>query len=97
MAVSYTHLREKFEKAWGVKLDPNIGTHATDVFPKAITGEIKGLYIYGEDPVVTDPDTTPVSYTHLDVYKRQLRRLLKGKLHLQQITMRQVSRPGKRC
>ena len=52
--------REKFEKAWGVKLDPNIGTHATDVFPKAITGEIKGLYIYGEDPVVTDPDTTHI-------------------------------------
>ena len=53
-------VREKFEKAWGVKLDPNIGTHATDVFPKAITGEIKGLYIYGEDPVVTDPDTTHI-------------------------------------
>ena len=43
-----------------MKLDPNIGTHATDVFPKAITGEIKGLYIYGEDPVVTDPDTTHI-------------------------------------
>ena len=44
--------------------DPNIGTHATDVFPKAITGEIKGLYIYGEDPVVTDPDTTHIIKCH---------------------------------
>ena len=47
----------KFEKAWNTKLNPNVGLHATDVFPAAIRGDIKGLYIYGEDPVVTDPDT----------------------------------------
>ncbi len=51
---------EKFEKAWGVPLNHEVGTHATDVFPKAISKEIRGLYIYGEDPVVTDPDTTHV-------------------------------------
>ena len=50
-------IREKFEKAWGVKLPGEVGMHATDVFPAAIRGDIKGLYIYGEDPVVTDPDT----------------------------------------
>ncbi len=50
-------VREKFERAWGVKLPSEIGLHATDVFPAAIRGDIKGLYIYGEDPVVTDPDT----------------------------------------
>ena len=42
------------------KLNPNPGLHATDVFPAAIKGDIKGLYIYGEDPVVTDPDTTHI-------------------------------------
>ncbi len=47
----------KFEKAWGVKIPMETGVHATDVFPAAIRGEIKGLYIYGEDPMVTDPDT----------------------------------------
>ena len=47
----------KFEKAWNTKLNPNPGLHATEVFPAAIKGDIKGLYIYGEDPVVTDPDT----------------------------------------
>ena len=47
----------KFEKAWNTKLNPNPGLHATDVFPAAIKGDVKGLYIYGEDPVVTDPDT----------------------------------------
>ena len=50
----------KFEKAWGVELNKEHGTHATDIFTKAIKGEVKGLYIYGEDPVVTDADTTHI-------------------------------------
>ena len=52
--------REKFEKAWGVKIKPEIGTHATDCFPAMIRGDIKGLYIYGEDPIVTDADTNHI-------------------------------------
>ncbi len=51
---------DKFEKAWGVTLNRKPGTHATDVFPAAIRKEIRGLYIYGEDPVVTDADTTHI-------------------------------------
>lgn len=51
---------EKFEKAWGTDLNPNIGTKATDCFPKMITGEVKGLFIFGEDPVRTDPNTAHV-------------------------------------
>lgn len=50
-------VRSKFEKAWGVALDPNPGLKATEVFPAAIEGRIKGLYICGEDPIVSDPDT----------------------------------------
>lgn len=50
----------KFEKAWGKKLNPNPGLHATDVWPAAIQGEVKGLYIFGEDPIVTDPDTAHI-------------------------------------
>ncbi len=48
---------EKFEEAWGVKLNHEIGTKATDCFPKMISGDIKGLLIFGEDPVRTDPNT----------------------------------------
>ncbi|MBQ7588576.1 MAG: formate dehydrogenase subunit alpha [Lachnospiraceae bacterium] len=55
--VDNDEVREKFEKAWGVKLSPRPGLKATDVFPAAIEGKIKGLYICGEDPVVSDPDT----------------------------------------
>ena len=50
----------KFEKHWGVELPKWKGTYATDCFPKMISGDIKGLFIFGEDPVRTDPDTTHV-------------------------------------
>ena len=53
-------VREKFEKAWGVSLSRKPGLTATEVFPAAIEGKIKGLYICGEDPVVSDPDTSHV-------------------------------------
>lgn len=48
---------EKFEKAWGCELPKEQGLHATDTFNAMVDGRVKGLYIYGEDPVVTDPDT----------------------------------------
>ena len=55
--VDNDEVRQKFEKAWGVPLSPKPGLKATEVFPAAIEGKIKGLYICGEDPVVSDPDT----------------------------------------
>lgn len=55
--VDNEEVRHKFEKKWGVPLNPDPGLKATDVFPAAIEGKIKGLYIFGEDPIVTDPDT----------------------------------------
>ena len=55
--VDNDEVREKFEKAWNIKLNPKPGLKATDVFPAAIDGRIKGLYICGEDPMVSDPDT----------------------------------------
>lgn len=51
---------EKFEAAWGTKLNPREGVKATDCFPKMLTGEIRGLFIFGEDPVRTDPNTAHV-------------------------------------
>ena len=53
-------IMEKFDKAWGTELNHNIGTKATDCFPKMISGEVKGLFIFGEDPVRTDPNTAHV-------------------------------------
>lgn len=47
----------KFEKAWHVPLNRNTGLTSTKVLPAATAGNVKGLYIFGEDPIVTDPDT----------------------------------------
>ena len=58
--VDNDEVRKKFEEAWGVSLNPKPGLKATDVFPAAIEGRIKGLYICGEDPVVSDPDTNHI-------------------------------------
>ncbi|SHI30100.1 formate dehydrogenase subunit alpha [Parasporobacterium paucivorans] len=51
----------KFEKAWGVSLSSSKGLTSTEVFVAANEGKIKGLYIFGEDPIVTDPDTGHVN------------------------------------
>lgn len=51
---------KKFEEAWGVPLSMKTGLTSTQVLPAATEGKIKGLYIFGEDPIVTDPDTNHV-------------------------------------
>jgi len=55
-AVTNAEVREKFEKAWGVPLSPNNGLTIPDVVDKAHHGEIKGLMVFGENPMVSDPD-----------------------------------------
>ncbi len=50
----------KFEKAWGVKLSSNPGHTVTEVIPMAGKGEIKLLYIMGENPMLSDPDQAHV-------------------------------------
>lgn len=47
----------KFEKIWGVPLSRKRGLKATECFPAMIEGRIKGLFLFGEDLVRTDPDT----------------------------------------
>lgn len=68
--VANVEVREKFEKAWGVPLSDIVGLMATQVLPAASEGRIKGLYIFGEDPIVTDPDTSHVvkALTSLDFF-----------------------------
>ncbi len=49
-------LREKFEAAWGCNLNPLPGLTVTEVIPAVGEGKIKGLYIVGENPAMSDPD-----------------------------------------
>lgn len=51
---------DKFQAAWHTELPAGDGIKATDCFPKMLTGDIKGLFIFGEDPVRTDPNTAHV-------------------------------------
>ncbi|NTU89054.1 MAG: formate dehydrogenase subunit alpha [Actinobacteria bacterium] len=51
---------EKFEKAWDCQLSSNPGLTSTEALAAAVEGHIKGLYIFGEDPIRTDPDTSHV-------------------------------------
>ncbi|SEG08906.1 formate dehydrogenase, alpha subunit [Caloramator fervidus] len=51
---------EKFEKAWGVKLSDKPGLTVSEMFHEAIKGKLKALYIMGENPVISDPDTKHV-------------------------------------
>ncbi len=54
-------VRAKFEKAWQVEnLPPKPGLTVTEIFKKAQEGKIKGLYIMGENPVISDPDSNNV-------------------------------------
>ncbi len=47
---------EKYEKRWGVKLPRRPGRAATEVWDAIHEGDIRGLYIMGEDPVLADPN-----------------------------------------
>lgn len=62
--VTNPQIREKFEKAWGVTLPSEIGVKITEV-PHAVLEEnkIKAYYIFGEDPVQSDPDASEVRET----------------------------------
>ena len=47
----------RFERAWGASLPRERGLKATECFPAMLEGRVRGLYLFGEDPVRTDPDT----------------------------------------
>lgn len=59
-AVTDPQIREKFEQAWGVKLPGEVGLKIPEMFDKANTGEVKAMYILGENPVLTDPNSNHI-------------------------------------
>ncbi len=52
--------RKKFEEAWGIDLNQKIGLPVTEMIPGIEEGKIKALYILGEDPMMSEPDTNHV-------------------------------------
>jgi len=64
-------VREKFESAWGVKeLDDKVGLTITDMMAAAVTGDVKALYVMGENPMMSDPDSSHIeqALSNLDFF-----------------------------
>ncbi len=52
--------RAKFEKAWGVSLDPQPGLTVVEIMKGALDKTIRGMYIMGENPFISDPNSNKV-------------------------------------
>ncbi|MBM3342779.1 MAG: formate dehydrogenase subunit alpha [Betaproteobacteria bacterium] len=48
--------RQRFEKLWGTQLDPKPGLTVVEIVHAILDGNIKGMYIMGENPAMSDPD-----------------------------------------
>jgi formate dehydrogenase major subunit len=45
-----------FEALWNTKLDPNPGLTVVEIMHAAAAGKIRGMYVEGENPAMSDPD-----------------------------------------
>jgi len=53
--------RKKFEDAWGVSgLDDKPGLTIGEMMTAALRGEVRALYVMGENPMMSDPDTSHI-------------------------------------
>jgi predicted molibdopterin-dependent oxidoreductase YjgC len=53
---------KKFTAAWGAAPEPKIGMTVTTMIPGITEDKIKALYILGEDPAVSDPDSAHIRH-----------------------------------
>ncbi len=67
-SVENPEIRGRFEKLWGRKLDPKKGLTVVEIAKGALEGRIKGMYILGENPFLSDPNVNKVrkALAHLD-------------------------------
>ncbi|MFC6992386.1 formate dehydrogenase subunit alpha [Haladaptatus sp. GCM10025707] len=47
---------DKFEKAWGDRPPNEVGLKVTEAFDEAHEGNVRGMYIMGENPALSEPD-----------------------------------------
>ncbi|MDP7464675.1 MAG: molybdopterin-dependent oxidoreductase, partial [SAR324 cluster bacterium] len=55
-AVDVAENQRYFEDFWQAKLDPNKGLTVVEITEAIHAGTIKGMYIMGENPAMSDPD-----------------------------------------
>lgn len=56
-------VREKFERAWGVKVPDAPGMTMTEMFKAAADDRIRAMYIMGENPLLSDADGNHICHT----------------------------------
>ena len=54
--VAAPEAKQRFEKFWGAELDPKPGLTVVEIMNAAYDGKIRGMYIMGENPAMSDPD-----------------------------------------
>ena len=59
-SVEDPEVRARFEEKWGAKLSPVKGLTVTEIMHGALEGDIKGMYIMGENPFLSDPNINKV-------------------------------------
>jgi predicted molibdopterin-dependent oxidoreductase YjgC len=58
--VTVADAQQKFEAAWGVPLSNKVGLTVTEMMPGILEGKIHALYILGEDPIMSDPNSAHI-------------------------------------
>lgn len=56
MSVEDEVVRSQYEKLWDTKLNPKKGLTVVEIIDAILRDEIKGMYIQGENPAMSDPD-----------------------------------------
>jgi formate dehydrogenase major subunit len=54
--VATPEAKARFEKFWGAELDAKPGLTVVEIMDAAYDGKIRGMYIMGENPAMSDPD-----------------------------------------
>jgi formate dehydrogenase major subunit len=54
--VATPEAQQRFEKFWDTSLDPKPGLTVVEIVNAAYEGKIRGMYIMGENPAMSDPD-----------------------------------------
>ncbi|MEZ5077667.1 MAG: formate dehydrogenase subunit alpha [Solirubrobacterales bacterium] len=60
-SVEDEEVASSFEAAWGAPLSRRKGMTIPQMFDAAVAGELRAMYIFGEDVAQTDPDTAHVT------------------------------------
>jgi formate dehydrogenase major subunit len=58
--VGDAQVRAKFEAAWGVPLDHHPGLTVVEIMAGALEGRIRGMFMMGENPFLSDPNINKV-------------------------------------